>query len=229
MAIENKWDVSAEKDEHAEYEKLREEVLSRKIDGEALDKAFRAGLINQKEHNLLSSKLNEELKKESNTDSLTGLYNRRDLESKLSDALRSLGVPEERRKHAPNEVVVVRLDINRFKVFNEHPYNHADGDQALVAFANQLKSVTKAGQDEIFRVGGDEFVIIMPIYSNGKKFNLEEFKKRINDNITVDIKDKPEMKITATVGAAVSKSGEHKTARQLLEEADTAEREAKRQ
>jgi len=61
------------------------------------------------------------------------------------------------RHHIPASLVF--FDINEFKKIND-TYGHAEGDVALVAFANQMKQ-TFRDSDVIARLGGDEFVVLL--------------------------------------------------------------------
>lgn len=54
---------------------------------------------------------------------------------------------------------LVFLDLNNFKAINDK-FGHGEGDKALTAFANQMKSVVRHS-DLIARLGGDEFVVLL--------------------------------------------------------------------
>lgn len=86
------------------------------------------------------------------TDELTGLYNRRGFmllaEQELKLCAR-LGLPAS----------LMFLDLNDFKSIND-THGHAEGDTALIIFANQLHEVCRAS-DVVARLGGDEFVILL--------------------------------------------------------------------
>jgi diguanylate cyclase (GGDEF)-like protein len=87
------------------------------------------------------------------TDPLTGLYNRRYLDDQLvrihATAARS-GRP----------YALLAMDVDEFKLVND-TYGHSKGDAALVVFADDLRSVVRAG-DIAVRTGGDEFVVVLP-------------------------------------------------------------------
>lgn len=95
----------------------------------------------------------EEFQEMATRDSLTGLSNRRLGEERLaSEVARS-----ERHGHP---LSVLLLDLNRFKNINDR-YGHAAGDAVLKAFAQRLNRVIRAS-DLAIRLGGDEFLVILP-------------------------------------------------------------------
>ena len=86
------------------------------------------------------------------TDSLTGAYNRRHLEASLASDVRL-----RERTHAAALCV---FDIDNFKTFND-TYGHYAGDQALRAVARAVMRCLRAGDDALFRLGGDEFCVLL--------------------------------------------------------------------
>jgi diguanylate cyclase (GGDEF)-like protein/PAS domain S-box-containing protein len=91
-----------------------------------------------------------ELKHAAVRDHLTGLLNRRGLE----DEIARLGA------QGPFPMAALLVDLDRFKPVNDS-YGHDTGDEVLRCCALRLGSVVRAG-DRIARVGGDEFVVLMP-------------------------------------------------------------------
>lgn len=87
------------------------------------------------------------------TDSLTGLYNRRlfteTFEKELNRA-RRYGLP----------LGIVTLDLHRFKEVNDR-YGHPRGDEVLQAAATTLRKALRTS-DSAFRIGGDEFALLLP-------------------------------------------------------------------
>jgi diguanylate cyclase (GGDEF)-like protein len=92
--------------------------------------------------------------RESMTDSLTGLLNRRALFDQYQN----------RRLHPSTAVVV--FDIDRFKSINDQ-YGHAAGDEVLRIFAGEL-SRELDGQAIVARLGGEEFVMILENVLRGR-------------------------------------------------------------
>jgi two-component system cell cycle response regulator len=86
-------------------------------------------------------------------DSLTGLNNRRFLENHLATMLDNA-----RMRRTPLTLMI--LDIDHFKQVND-TYGHDAGDEVLKSFADRLRGVIR-GDDLLCRLGGEEFVIVMP-------------------------------------------------------------------
>ncbi len=93
------------------------------------------------------------LRELADTDPLTGLANRRVFEERLRDEL-------ERARRYDQVVTAVLLDIDDFKRINDS-HGHAAGDQVLRQLATMLKRELRT-MDSIARIGGEEFVIILP-------------------------------------------------------------------
>ncbi len=94
-----------------------------------------------------------EAEKQSMTDGLTGLYNRRSLDSLLE---REVALAA--RHGLPLSVVMI--DMDEFKQIND-AHGHAAGDHMLRAFADCVR-ITLRKTDLAFRYGGDEFLIALP-------------------------------------------------------------------
>ena len=86
-------------------------------------------------------------------DPLTGLNNRRYLDMRLPSLLE-----EAARRGRP--LALMALDIDRFKSVNDG-YGHDSGDEVLRTFAQRVKNAVREG-DLLCRLGGEEFVVLMP-------------------------------------------------------------------
>ncbi|MEZ5811523.1 MAG: PleD family two-component system response regulator [Rhizobiaceae bacterium] len=87
------------------------------------------------------------------TDGLTGLHNRRYLDSHLQALF-------ERAVSRGRPLSVLMADLDRFKAIND-THGHDAGDQVLKEFANRLRKSVR-GMDLACRYGGEEFVVVMP-------------------------------------------------------------------
>ena len=88
------------------------------------------------------------------TDSLTGLFNRRAFDEKLSRAFHHA------MRQKDSSLSLVLLDIDHFKSINDQ-YGHQAGDVFLCKMADILRSVIREEVDFAFRFGGDEFAIVI--------------------------------------------------------------------
>jgi diguanylate cyclase (GGDEF)-like protein len=104
---------------------------------------------------LLSEKLTEaqQFYKQATTDPLTGLANRRTAEESLGREM-----ARARRRNLP--LTLVAFDLNNFKQINDR-YGHSAGDMILCAFAQKLM-YRRRGEDMAVRMGGDEFLLLLP-------------------------------------------------------------------
>ncbi len=87
------------------------------------------------------------------TDPLTGLYNRRLFEEYFSKELN-------RAKRYNQHLALVMMDLHRFKEVNDR-FGHLTGDQALQSAAATLRKTLRTS-DYAFRIGGDEFALLLP-------------------------------------------------------------------
>ncbi len=88
------------------------------------------------------------------TDALTGLPNRRQLDDRLSAEWH-----RRRRTRAPLSLLVI--DVDHFKAYNDR-HGHIEGDSCLVRLAGAMQGVLREGIDLLVRLGGEEFVAVLP-------------------------------------------------------------------
>lgn len=99
-----------------------------------------------------SAAINEKLEIIANHDALTGLLNRRYLETELS---RTWRYPVK----VASEAAVLMIDIDNFKKYNDH-YGHQKGDDCLRRVASTLNYACKEYNGNVMRYGGEEFIIV---------------------------------------------------------------------
>jgi len=109
--------------------------------------------------------LSRRLEVDSRTDALTGAGNRRAFDEVLGAAIASAS-----RQHYSVSLVIV--DIDGLKYINDSE-GHQAGDDALVRLAHALDTLLRR-EDHVYRIGGDEFAIIMPYCVVGATTDLME-------------------------------------------------------
>ncbi len=87
------------------------------------------------------------------TDGLTGLYNHRTFQERLSAEVL-------RRQRSGLPLSLLMLDVDLFKAYNDR-YSHPAGDRVLAHVAEQLRMNARA-TDTVARYGGEEFAVILP-------------------------------------------------------------------
>ncbi|MBR5937379.1 MAG: GGDEF domain-containing protein [Clostridiales bacterium] len=122
-------------------------------------------------------------------DKLTGVYNRYELEIFRKNFSR----------YSKERVAAIMLDLNGFKKINDS-YSHAEGDNALVAFADILVNVV-GGEGVVIRFAGDEFIVIIRKF---KEDNIEAYKEKIRVAVQEynESSDKPYL-LSVSIGGAV--------------------------
>lgn len=110
-------------------------------------------------------------------DQLTGLYNRHYLE-KIQKLL------TDEAKSTNSHYGMLHMDLDNFKDVNDE-YGHVAGDYVLRSIGKILVDITRS-EDLVFRVGGDEFLILMPFISN--KEGMKKAKLRLHKNFDNEFK-----------------------------------------
>jgi two-component system, cell cycle response regulator len=153
------------------------------------------------------------------TDALTGLHNRRYMESHLGtlvDQAASRGKP----------ISILVLDIDYFKAIND-THGHAAGDDVLQEFSRRLKKAVR-GIDLACRYGGEEFVVVMPDTDIGVATMVaERLRRRIASEPFPINQNTRTVHATISIGIAAMLSCEDKAA-DIVKRADQALYRAKR-
>lgn len=141
---------------------------------------------------LAMAQLQNELEAQSQTDPLTGLLNRRALEQIGTEA-----VAAARRQNSVLSLIV--LDLDRFKSINDE-HGHDGGDAALHHAARCLRDNLRA-VDHIARLGGEEFVAVLPGTSPDHAAEIAENLRHCLASLTVEHLDQ-EIRLSASFGVA---------------------------
>ena len=207
----------------AAYKAFQDSIKAGSCDLRKLQDACRKGDITKEQRNALGFILAEKLDSMVGVDPLTKLFNRAYLETEINRVKEELNYKgEEKRKFPVQSVMVIYLDIDKMKDLNNaHPDHHTVGDKALVTIANRLTEGTKK-TDTILRVGGDEFVAVLPINHNNPRTLtaiFERIKRKINADLFVDING-TNIPFTVSIGFEILNKGDNTTAKELLLRAD---------
>ncbi len=146
-------------------------------------------------------------------DNLTGLLNRTSLYREINDCI----------KNSNSKTVILFIDLNKFKQLND-TFGHDVGDQVLIETATRLKDSTR-DQDIVFRLGGDEFLVLINNIPNNKAIDV------IVSNITDLFKRKlmimdQSVELSLSIGISMSPDDGIKP-EELLKKADIAMYESK--
>lgn len=146
------------------------------------------------------------------TDGLTGLHNRRYLDTHLQTLV-------ERARSRGRELSLLITDIDKFKAIND-THGHDAGDDVLREFARRLRQNVR-GMDLACRYGGEEFVIVMPDTSAQLAVEVAERVRESVEEMAFKAGDK-ELKVTTSVGVATLNRSSDDDMKALLKHADNA-------
>lgn len=157
-------------------------------------------------------KINEEFKKLSVTDSLTGLYNRRYFERVMKDEL-ALAL-----RHGDSHCIFL-IDIDYFKNIND-TYGHLEGDRVLQKFSMCLQEHART-TDVLCRMGGEEFIVLCKRIDRDSAINMaEKFRRKLEDikfRLGAD-----NLNITVSIGVTVFPKEPDESINEIVNEADEA-------
>lgn len=152
------------------------------------------------------------------TDPLTGLYNRRYMEVHLQKLI-------EKNLEAKKHFCALLLDIDHFKKVND-TYGHGVGDEVLKTVAFRLKDSLRS-VDLVARLGGEEFVAILPDTGEDmSQFIAERLRRSIGEKPIKCAAPEGEIIVTTSIGGAFIEPGDHNV-QGILDRADKALYQAK--
>jgi len=149
-------------------------------------------------------------------DAMTGLPNRAALTRQLQQKINDI--------EADQLLAIAYLDLDGFKEINDR-HGHETGDQFLVALSQRMKDQLTAAE-LLARIGGDEFVVLLPALEN-KKAGLNKVHMLL-DAVAKPLKINEWMlSVSASIGLTFYPQAESAEAEQLLRQADHAMYQAK--
>lgn len=155
------------------------------------------------------------LSRTATTDSLTGVLNRAGFRDRLEHALLTA---------EPGTLSLAMIDIDRFKLINDNS-GHQVGDAVLKEIARRI-SLQVRGSDAVGRIGGDEFVVLLPT-SNWER--VQQICNRIVAGVGCEpIALASGHSLRAAISCGVTRYQQGQSADEFIHEADTALYRAKR-
>jgi diguanylate cyclase (GGDEF)-like protein len=183
-------------------------------------RAFLASAREQERNDELSRAV-DKLGKLSSEDPLTNIANRREFDRRLP-----LEWGRARRDVLPLALILV--DVDFFKSYNDH-YGHPAGDACLKEIAAILRSVPQRSTDLVARLGGEEFVVLLPNTNINDAAHLcERMREAILELNLPHAYSAAAPVISASFGVAAMLPSSHNAQSQLLESADAALYNAKK-
>ncbi|MDX1756157.1 MAG: diguanylate cyclase [Marinobacter sp.] len=173
------------------------------------------------DHNLqVNEELRQKLSDQANNDALTGIANRRAFD-------RALNVEWERLQREQTPLSLLFVDIDHFKLYND-AYGHGAGDDSLVLIATQLRNCLRRPADLAARLGGEEFVVLLPGTEPSGAGDVAQRILTSVDNLRIRHESSPICDwVTVSIGVATMIPSPHSTPQQLLKAADDALYQAK--
>jgi two-component system cell cycle response regulator len=134
------------------------------------------------------------------TDTLTGLYNRRYFEVHMDKLLQNL-------QETQKPMGVLMIDIDHFKAVND-THGHNVGDEILKSFADRLKDKLRSF-DLVARLGGEEFVAILPDITPERAYMVaERLRRAMSDEPFICGAEGGSLTVTTSVGGAIVTAGD---------------------
>ncbi len=188
------------------------EFINMYIDSQSKKNDLRQKKIRSFRRNLTTIKKQlSEAHKAVNLDHMTGAFNRRSFEEQAKRCKTVFDISE-------NPVSMIMFDIDFFKKINDS-YGHDIGDFVLKEFVHLLHQVFSRPEDMVCRIGGEEFVVILPGFAVEHAIKkAEEALTRIRKDVLVH--GELQIAFTASIGIAQLLAGE--SIDQWLKRADTA-------
>jgi len=160
------------------------------------------------------SSMNIRLARQNIEDSLSGVFNRRHFDSVIANewnhALRS-----------QTSLTLIMADIDHFKIFND-VHGHTVGDECIRLVGYTIKSnVTRMG-DMVFRYGGEEFSIILPVTDAAGGEKVAEAICAAISRLKITTQDSQEISVTISLGIASIIPNRDMKPEDLVKQADQA-------
>ncbi len=147
-------------------------------------------------------------------DALTGLPNRRAYDKQLDKEWRRI-----KRSRQPLSLLVI--DVDFFKEYND-TFGHQAGDDCLIQIARSIEDVFRRSGDFVARLGGEEFVALVPGTESDAAAELAEQARQAVFNLGMPHPNPDREYVTISIGLSTTIPDEFLNASELFESADQA-------
>jgi len=179
-----------------------------------LARAFNAmaAQLGQRERELVAS--NSRLTVMASMDLLSGLANRRGLQSRLDFEWM-------KGQQTGHRLALMMIDVDHFKLFNDS-YGHPEGDACLSRIGETLAAVADQTGGFAARYGGEEFCLLLPETGMGRALQVGELVRTAVEQLDLPHRTSAFERVTVSIGVACTLPSEHATPAELIEAADAA-------
>lgn len=161
---------------------------------------------------MLTRGLDFELVKQARQDALTGVANRRAMWDQAPTTLATM-------QRKGGSACLLMMDVDHFKSVNDR-FGHGRGDEVLVGIASELSAQTR-GNDMVARVGGEEFMVLLPDIDVEDAANLAERLRSAVEKHEFALPGGDILRCTVSIGMSMY-WGEGRSWENLVQDADSA-------
>ncbi len=147
----------------------------------------------------------------SSRDPLTGLLNRRQFETALSQEM-------DRTTRSGGSAMLLLLDIDHFKRIND-TYGHPAGDEVIRRVADMLEHRVRP-MDTVARIGGEEFAAILPDCAASGGYAVAERVRRAVEALDIEVAPGQTVRVTVSLGGAFLQQWVRSSPQLWMERAD---------
>lgn len=162
-------------------------------------------MVDRVMHNLQTN--HDQLDYLSRHDALTGLLNRRSINTYIINSMRH-----------QTGIAIVLLDLDFFKDVND-TFGHQAGDKVLVEVAHRLQNITRR-DDRVSRYGGEEYLMVLPHTTEEAAFHIAERLRQDIERTGFYVAPEQEIHLTASFGVAALSNDVAQTLANHPEQAD---------
>lgn len=165
-------------------------------------------------------KMQEEIEKLALQDYLTGIPNRRKIDTDFTMLYRDA-------YRYKKSIAVIMIDLDNFKEYNDQ-YGHTEGDKVLKIVANKISENLLRSLDTLGRFGGEEFMVVLPNTNEAGAMKIaEKIRKEIYNLKIQHCPTCPRKYVSISLGVAAEIPEEYDQELLLLKKSDKALYEAK--